>query len=115
MHFDDTLTFKLESPEGDAVITCTELPLDIQHELRAAMRVGKDKFPADLLDRYESAVCESVVSIEGLNDARGPVTGERVRAKKLSTKLLGVITTAFWAAYAAQNAVSEKKSDSKTE
>jgi hypothetical protein len=103
MQFDDTITFKLESPEGDATITCTELPLDIQHELRAAIRAGKDQFPRELFDRYEAAICESVISVEGLSDARGPVTGERVRAKKISEKLQVVIRTAFYAALAANN------------
>jgi hypothetical protein len=115
MQFDDTFSFKLESPEGDALITCTELPLDIHHELRAAIRLKKDVFPPELADRYETSICESVVSVEGLSDARGPVTGERVRAKKISSKLLAIIQKAYWGAIAAQNDTSEKKSDSKTE
>lgn len=111
MKIDDTFTFKLESPDGDAVIVCTELPLDIRHELSAILRLGKDALSAEVVERYQTAMCESVVSVEGLSDSK-PITGERVRARKISARTLDLITTGYWAAFTAQNAIDEKKRDS---
>ncbi len=117
MKFDDTFTFALESPDGNATITCQELPLDILHEVRACLRLKKDgdNIPDEIVQRYQTAMCESVVSVKGLEDGRGEVTAERVRAKRISPRLLDAITSASWAVKKAGEEVDQKKENSKTE
>jgi len=115
MKFDDTFAFDLKSPDGDAHIVCSELPLDIRHEISARLRSKDEVMAPDLVERYQTAMCESVIEITGLFDAKGEVTPARVHDKKISPKLLDVITTAAWAALSTQSGTTEKKSDSKPE
>lgn len=115
MRFDDTFTFKLESSDGDAVITCAELPLDIRHEIAAYVRLKKEDMSGEVVERYQTAMCESVIEVQGLSDSKGEVTAERVRARKISPRMLDVISSAAWAALAASTVTDEKKSDSKSE
>jgi hypothetical protein len=117
MKFDDTYQFEMQSPDGNAKIVCTELPLNILHEIRAHLRLKKDgdNIPEDIVARYQTAMCESVVSVSGLEDGQGVVTAERVRAKQITPRLLDVITAASWAAKRATEEVDQKKETSKTE
>lgn len=117
MKFIDTFTFALESPDGNATITCADLPLDILHEVRACLRLKKEdeNIPEDIVQRYQSAMCESVVDVKGLQDGRGEVTAERVRAKHISPRLLDAITSASWAVKKANEDIDQKKETSKTE
>lgn len=112
MYFDDSFTFQLESPDGNAVIKCTELPLDIRHEIAAHLRLKKNDLSSEIIERYQSAICATVLDVSGLSDSFGEVSAERVRAKKISPRLLDLITTAFWAAINAREVSTEKKSNS---
>lgn len=119
MRYKNTLTFKLESPDGDAVITCRGLSRKASAKFRAALRLDKEKDSGLLLEATESIldeVCKSVISCEGLEYEDGSeIPLEDIREGLIDDKLSQLIFSAFMVAFAAKEEVSEEKKSTAAE
>lgn len=116
MKYSDTFTFKLESPDGDAVFTAKYLPLNLLHELRAAGRIEKNDENLGKLEeierRYLAQVLGGIVSVEGLETLDGtPITAAEFNVLAVDSKLANMVCAAYLAAYAGKEAqeAPEKK------
>lgn len=113
MKFENTLEFRLKSPDGDAVFTCRGLNRKLGAKIRAEMRNKNENFLSDSYDELVDAALSSVILVLGLHDETGaPITAEQIRSGDIADKLAGLITTGYIAALGANRDEPQEKKDS---
>lgn len=94
-----TVTVKLESPDGDAEIVMTEMPLNAQLKLQVDLET-EQKSVASIKEMFE-LIMRQAVSVSGMFLEDGtPVTLDNLRSLELPANIVTAIHSAYFAALA---------------
>lgn len=113
MKVKSTVTIRLESPDGDALITLRPAPLNVQYEM-LALKDSEDKQKInDCYMRYQAKVLAGCIAVDCLEYEDGKaITAEDVRTLNIDSVLANAIMAGYHASLNVADKESSEKKDS---